>query len=314
MQLDEAKLDFAYKYPFSKEAKEIIESMGISSISDAYLKSAKSQIELALGGRIEYKRTNISSVKLDYILNYAYCRMLLSAYANLGAIRKYAEAEAARSAEALSYGSEEELLALGRELNVRIEKRFKPESKGEFALRFDEFLKYASGAKGMSLVNQKLDAGAIVLEWNEAVKFMELAIRSKISEGLPAKVSELPKEVLSFAKLSQLRMPIINATKGAVQRGWIERLLNTPIPDVRHRTVNLILAPYLVNVKGLSPEEASKVINDYIARCKELNPDTRITEKYVEYQCNYAKRKGTKPLSEQRARELLSGIVDIWND
>ncbi|MCL4373697.1 MAG: DNA primase noncatalytic subunit PriX [Candidatus Marsarchaeota archaeon] len=317
MQFDDAKLDFAYKYPFSNAAKEIISAAGISKISYAYLSSARSHLELAISGKLEYKRTSISSVKVDYLVNYAYCRMLASAYSSISVASKYAEAEAARSAEALSTSTIEELVSLGSELNMKIAKRFKPESSSELVMYFNDFLRYSPGVKGLELVNQKLSDGAVILDWNTAVRLVQSASRSKIMEGLPIKASQLPQEVISFAKSSRISMPSTAArAPGAIagQRDWIEKLLNTPIPDVRHRTVNLILAPYLVTVKGMSPEEASKVINDYIAKCKLINPDTKITERYVEYQCNYAKKKGMKPLSQARAKELLGGIVDLWDD
>ena len=32
---------------------------------------------------------------------------------------------------------------------------------------------------------------------------------------------------------------------------WIEKLLKTPISDFRKNSVNLILAPYLINIKEL---------------------------------------------------------------
>jgi hypothetical protein len=75
--------------------------------------------------------------------------------------------------------------------------------------------------------------------------------------------------------------------------------------------VNLILAPYLVNSKGLEVEQASRIIVDYIERCKQIDPSTKINERYIEYQCNYAKKRGLRPLSLDRARELLGDQIDF---
>jgi len=44
---------------------------------------------------------------------------------------------------------------------------------------------------------------------------------------------------------------------------------------------------------------------------KELNPNTRVGESYIAYQVRYAKRKGLKPLSLNRAKELLGGIINF---
>jgi hypothetical protein len=42
---------------------------------------------------------------------------------------------------------------------------------------------------------------------------------------------------------------------------WIEKLLQTPTADYRKNAVNLILAPYLINVKKLSYDDALNIIN-----------------------------------------------------
>ena len=85
----------------------------------------------------------------------------------------------------------------------------------------------------------------------------------------------------------------------------------TPIADVRHRTVNLILAPYLMNVKQKNEDEAVALIMEYISRCKEIEPNTNVNSTYVRYQCRYAKSKGLKPLSLTNARELLGDVLNF---
>ena len=42
-----------------------------------------------------------------------------------------------------------------------------------------------------------------------------------------------------------------------------------------------------------------------------INPDTKINEQYIMYQCRYAKSKGLKPLSLVKARELLAGMINF---
>ena len=43
---------------------------------------------------------------------------------------------------------------------------------------------------------------------------------------------------------------------------WIERLLQTPIPDYRNLTVWHILAPYLITMRGLSYDESYAIIRE----------------------------------------------------
>ena len=51
---------------------------------------------------------------------------------------------------------------------------------------------------------------------------------------------------------------------------WIERLLQTPIEDDRKFVVWRILAPYLLNVRKLSYDEAFNIIKDWLSRCDKL--------------------------------------------
>ena len=80
---------------------------------------------------------------------------------------------------------------------------------------------------------------------------------------------------------------------------------------MRHRVVNLILAPYLINVRGMSEEGAFKTISAYIERCRAVDPNTKVNDSYIKYQCAYAKKKGLRPLSLVHARELLGSYVDF---
>jgi DNA primase large subunit len=166
--------------------------------------------------------------------------------------------------------------------------------------------------KGIELVNQKLSAGSVLLSKTDALKLFEEAMRSEITKGLPIDLKLLPKEIIDFSKTFKLT---VKTYAGPVKFGrndtWVEKLLATPIADIRHRTVNLILAPYLVNTKGMSVDQATKIILEYIERCKLLDPATKVNERYIRYQCDYAKKRGLKVLSLDRAKELLGGALDI---
>jgi non-catalytic primase subunit PriX-like protein len=51
---------------------------------------------------------------------------------------------------------------------------------------------------------------------------------------------------------------------------WIETLLQTPIDDYRKNAVGLILAPYLVNIKNLSFDNAFDAIENWLDKCNKL--------------------------------------------
>ena len=149
------------------------------------------------------------------------------------------------------------------------------------------------------------------MEKRKAAMFMRGAIRDSVIKGLPIPLKELPAEVLSYSKRFKIAIPAASGQSGTDGRryDWIEKLLSTPIADVRHRTVNLILAPYMVNVKNLAEDEAVEKIYEYIERCKQVDPDTRVNLSYIRYQCKYAKSRKSKPLSLDKARELLGDVL-----
>ncbi len=309
-----ADIDFAYKYPFSNEAKTVIDELQITRIDPKYLAASRSHITAATGGELEYRSTGMTDMKADYLITYAYSRMILSALKDAELINRYSTAEAKRSAQALSESDISELERITKELSITIEGEATSDMAVWSSLKvgFSDFLRYSSKAKGIELVNQSLHAGSVLLNKTDALKLFEAAMKSELTKGLPIDAKLLPKEIMDFSKTFK---PTIKTYAGPARFGrndtWVEKLLATPIADIRHRTVNLILAPYLVNTKGMSVDQATKIILEYIERCKLLDPATRVNERYIRYQCDYAKKRGLKVLSLDRAKELLGGALDI---
>jgi non-catalytic primase subunit PriX-like protein len=74
-----------------------------------------------------------------------------------------------------------------------------------------------------------------------------------------------------FSKLSVLQRfyQRRSTTKNSIP--WIEKLLITPLSDHRKYSIWRILAPYLINVKRLSFDEAFDTIDRWLKRCDKLN-------------------------------------------
>ena len=51
---------------------------------------------------------------------------------------------------------------------------------------------------------------------------------------------------------------------------WIEKLLQTPLPDYRKTCIWRILAPYLINTKRLSYDQAFTIIEKWLGGCSKL--------------------------------------------
>ncbi|MGC8629015.1 MAG: DNA primase noncatalytic subunit PriX [Candidatus Micrarchaeia archaeon] len=305
--LDAEKLSFAYKYPFSAEAKEIIKQLSSMKYEERFTTAALLRVNEDLERpKVDFTFTNYEDLMLTYLLSYVYSRMLVSATGNQYIIKKFVAAEADRAASALGLDSLENVARLSKELGTGI---VLEDSKASIPVF--EFLKIAKGVEGLHLQEMSLKNGLVELSKEQIIALIKGGIQAEISKGLPIDKALLPNEILSAAhgiKLPEIKLP---KTTDTGKYAWIERLLATPIPDVRHRSVNLILAPYLTNIRGLDPDAAANIIIDYIEKCKQLNPNTRVNDAYIKYQCRYAKEHGLRPLSLAKAKELFKGILDL---
>jgi hypothetical protein len=306
MQSDKAALDFAYRYPFSNEAREIIAGAS-QGLDERLVRAGRERVEQDLNSEsFSYSSISMPEIKMAYVLSYVYSRMIISAIGNRMHLERYIVSEARRAGSALERDSMPNLLRLLGELGMEMSY-----SQERFIIGFAKFLKLSSRSAELSLAKQELEKGLVYLSKDNTIRLMENAIAEEIRKKLPIPQSELPKRIIEEAK--GVRLPKLDI-RVEVREGsykWIEKILSNPIGDVRHRTVNLILAPYLVNIKGMDEEKAAEVIMDFIERCKQINPDTRVNSSYIKYQCRYAKLKGLKPLSLDKARELYRGVLDL---
>jgi len=82
--------------------------------------------------------------------------------------------------------------------------------------------------------------------------------------------------------------------------GWIElRLLRTGLNDHRKTIVNLVLAPYLVNIQNLSFEQASSIIHQWLDLCKRERPFDFNVKHLVNAALIAARKSSYKPISSR---------------
>ena len=312
-----AELDEAYRAPYSAAAKDIIASLNLDKVEHTFLDTARDHLieisKLVQNGRMrrrmKFTETSMDSIKLNYVKAYAYCRMLLSAIKDAELIEYFATAEASRSASAVQSLPEQSLIRIMDSIGLAASPT--PARFGDaYSMKLADFLRAVGDNEGISLSNYPVSKGFVYLSKSQLIPLIRDVSMARIKAGLPIDQQNIPKEVVSYAKEVNIskKYKYHTSFKGET---WIDRLLQNPISDVRHRTVNIILAPYLVNTKGMDVDSAAKIINEYIERCKKINPATDITPSYVKYQCNYAKRRGLKPMSFENAKELLGSVIDI---
>lgn len=305
-KFDSDKLDFAYRYPFSEEAREII-ATAAPEIDEKYLHFGRIRLENDMTGELTFSEDGTTTdLKYTYVLSYVYSRMLISAINNRYHLERFIASEAKRSRGALESESLPNIMKVLNELHINVSY-----SDERFIMPFTNFLMLSPKTPETSLVHLAIDNGTVYLPKEQFFNAIERAMAIEIRKKLPISSRELPKKIMAESK--SVKLPEIKANTGVSEGSyrWIDRILATPIADVRHRTVNLILAPYLTNIKGLSEDDAAKIILDYIEKCKTLNPDTKVNATYVKYQCKYSKAKGMKPLSLERARELYKGVLEL---
>ena len=83
---------------------------------------------------------------------------------------------------------------------------------------------------------------------------------------------------------------------------WIEKLLQTPLSDYRKFAVWCILAPYLINIRKCSTDDASKIIKDWLDRCSQLRRLDFNAYRMIKYNVDSAKRNGYLPRSMEKLK------------
>jgi hypothetical protein len=122
-----------------------------------------------------------------------------------------------------------------------------------------------------------------------------------------------------FIKLEEFKNVRIFKTKGSKIR-WIEKVLDSTFSDGRKRLIDLVILPYLINVKGISPEEATQITLDWALKNHEISPITidgrRMTlsslSNYVKYRAKRVAQIRLKPLGYNGMKKWFADVEEIW--
>ena len=95
---------------------------------------------------------------------------------------------------------------------------------------------------------------------------------------------------------------------------WIETLLQTPIEDYRKNAIALILAPYLINIRKISYDDAFSIIREWLTKCNELRHLDSNFDYKIKNSLYTAMRKQTLPMRldtlENKNRELHRLLIE----
>jgi hypothetical protein len=122
-----------------------------------------------------------------------------------------------------------------------------------------------------------------------------------------------------FVKPEEFKNVKIFKTKGSKIR-WFEKVLSSTFTDGRKRLIDLVILPYLINVKGISLEEATQITLDWALKNHEISPITldgrRMTlstlSNYIRYRAKRVAQIGLKPLSYEGMKKWFGDVEEIW--
>ncbi len=77
---------------------------------------------------------------------------------------------------------------------------------------------------------------------------------------------------------------------------WIEKLLKTPLDDYRKYVIWRILAPYLINIRKYSADEASNIIRNWLDKCRNLRQLDFSPNYLIKHNINSVMRGGFLPI------------------
>ncbi|MGI0051132.1 MAG: DNA primase noncatalytic subunit PriX, partial [Nitrososphaeraceae archaeon] len=142
-------------------------------------------------------------------------------------------------------------------------------------------------AKGESLETSKVK---IIQEWNRE----RLSIKSLLHDFRGYLINQKIKELNKKREIERTSGYQSNTENNTIL--WIEKLLKTSISDFRKNATNLILAPYLVNIKKLSYQQSFDILTDWLQKCNSFNKLDFNPDYLVKYALTTAIQKRIPPM------------------
>lgn len=189
------ELQVAAKYPFLKESANYLKETGVTldqlvqglSYESARLAGKERVFEALEDGEVgdHPMLTKVDATK--ELLSYPIARMIVSAVADRGFVRRYAIAESKKANERFRNESDQFLMDVASELGLTITKE-----DGGFAVNFADFLRFSATmrSKSWKLVNQNIVNGNVLVSKSRLSRIVEQMLTEKISAELPLEVTD----------------------------------------------------------------------------------------------------------------------------
>lgn len=186
---------------------------------------------------------------------------------------------------------------------------FIPFTRNDLTTEFMRFAeKYLTEAKGDPKHNPSINSCLIRIpetinsKYNEKVKIMQEW------DGIEAVANPLVLPFLDYLRKLKIENEELRKKKqntdsirNSKNIAWIDKLLETPIPDHRYFCLWHILIPYLVNIRGLSEHEVVSMLTEWLDKCNQLNKVKWRYPQRIKEQLRYDK--GYPPISLENLKK-----------
>ena len=156
-------------------------------------------------------------------------------------------------------------------------------------------------AKGESLENSKVK---IIQAWDNKRPSIKYLLQDFRRYLITQKIKELNKKRKIEERSGYQSIKNNNIL-------WIDKLLNTQISDFRKNATNLILAPYLINIKKLSYQQSFDILTDWLQKCNSFNKLDFNPDYLVKYALTTAIQKGIPPMKLVTLKERNLELYNI---
>lgn len=202
------------RYPFLKEASSYIAEQGLDILQvlddfvylNAVNMGRKRVFSAITEGEIPQVSAHDEESATDAIISYAVARIIVSTLPDSYLINRYSRVEAESAAEYLYDESADFVMHVASDLIFPLE----PGESEDFRMHFSDYLIYSASMRDAAwkLINQELKGGYVPLTKRKAVRLMQNAIESKISEKLPL---PLPDDIMHYFQSDMERLKVLVA-------------------------------------------------------------------------------------------------------
>lgn len=286
--------DLEQKYPFAPKSREFFDSVSLEDgLSSKDVLAQTEQRLLGALGRSKYEAHLSESIEF---LSFFAAALIASQDQTLASSFARREGQRARALFARE-GSSSKVTAMIECFGVPLVlSPGQSDAHSTYSIPFEGYLTLVSkyglpNDPKWKLSRQRLSAGMVYFSDNLLDDLFGDCAEMAILEGVRGlKKAPFPKQLQQVRDmvLRYVPAPRVRQGKGYL---YVEDLIKHPVTDGRHRLVWLVLAPYLVNVKRVSDEEAVDRIREFVAAGGGSHPMNR----FVEYNVKRARRNGLLP-------------------